>query len=84
MVLCLAVILGLAVPVVTWRDPADGRPLPRIVAITIPILAGGLCYGIGSVILRALGLPVLAKPKKGSSDRAEDADGPPSEGQARG
>jgi len=73
MLVCLAVIGGgVALYVVTWRDADSGRPLPRTVAILIPLLAGGLCYGIGTTILRILGLPVYVKPEKESSDGSQD------------
>ena len=72
-VLSLAVIFGLAVPLVTWRDP-DGDPLPKGVAILLPILAGALCYGIGSAVLGFFGLPVLTKSKK-PADQSEEAGG---------
>ena len=58
-------------PIVTWRDPDSGRPLTRSVAIALPLVAGALCFGMGSTILKVLGLAVWAKLKKGSSDRAE-------------
>jgi hypothetical protein len=75
--LSVAVIVTLAVPLVTWRDPDSGRPLPRMVAILAPFLAGALCYGLGAAILRILGLPVSARSRKDSSDRPGDGDAPP-------
>jgi hypothetical protein len=75
--LSVAVIVTLAVPLVTWRDPDSGRPLPRMVAILAPFLAGALCYGIGAALLRVLGLPIWARSRKDSSDRQGDGDAPP-------
>jgi hypothetical protein len=75
--LSVAVIVGLAVPLVRWRSPDSGRPLPRMVAILAPLLAGALCYGIGAAMLRILGLPVWARSRKDSSDRPGDGDAPP-------
>jgi hypothetical protein len=66
MLVSLAVIVAVAIPVVTWRDPEDGRPLPRTVAILTPILAGAFCYGIGTAILKLLGLPALVRSKEPS------------------
>jgi hypothetical protein len=73
MVVCLAVIAGVAVYVVTWRDADSGRALPKKVAIVVPLLAGALCYGIGTTILKVLGLPVLVKSEKESSGHPEDS-----------
>jgi hypothetical protein len=67
-----AVILVSAVPIVSWRDPASKLPLPRSVAIAVPLVVGAFCFGIGSAILKVLGLPVWAKPKKDPSDEAEE------------
>jgi hypothetical protein len=78
-VLCVAVIFVVAVPVVMWRDPTSGHPLPRMVAIAVPVLAGGLCYGIGSLLLRLLGIPIMVAPKEDDSGRSEPADGPPAD-----
>jgi hypothetical protein len=59
--LSLAVIFGVALPIVGWRDPETGQPLPRMVAIVAPVLIGAAVHGIGSFFLRMLGLPVWAK-----------------------
>jgi len=69
--LSAAVIFGSAVPIVSWRDPDSQLPLPRSVAIAVPFLLGALCFGIGSAILKVLGLTVWAKPKKDSSNRTD-------------
>jgi hypothetical protein len=74
MVLSLAVIFGLAVPLVRWRHPETGQPLPRSVAIFVPVLAGALCYGIGSVILRLLGLPLSLQSQKDPPDEQGGGD----------
>ena len=71
MVVCLAVIGGVAFYLVTWRDPETGLALPQKVAIFVPLLAGAVCYGIGAAILKVLGLPVLIKPENQSEDRDE-------------
>jgi len=60
--LSVAVIVAVAVPIVRWRDPADGLPLPRFLAILSPLLIGAAVHGIGSLLLRILGLPVWSKP----------------------
>jgi hypothetical protein len=56
--LCVVVILGGAIPVVMWRDD-QGRGLPRRLAIALPVVAGAVCYGIGAVVLRILGISIL-------------------------
>jgi hypothetical protein len=60
--LCVVVIFGLAIPVVRWRDPATGEPLPRMVAVVIPVLAGALCYGLGAGICKLLGVTLVKPP----------------------
>jgi hypothetical protein len=70
--LSAAVILISAVPIVSWRDPDSKLPLPRSVAIAVPFVIGASCFGIGSMILKALGLTVWAKPRKDSSDGTEE------------
>jgi hypothetical protein len=52
-------VLVVAIPIVQWRD------------IALPILIGGACHGIGSVILRIIGLPVWTKPEKDESNGPE-------------
>jgi hypothetical protein len=65
--LSFAVMMGVAVQMVMWRDSA-GRPLPRLVAIMSPLLIGALFHGIGSGMLWLAGLPVLSRPKKDDLD----------------
>jgi len=67
--LSTAVILCAAVPLVRWRDPDAGRPLPRVVAIAAPFLAGAACYGLGAALLALFGRSVWASPKKPASNR---------------
>jgi hypothetical protein len=69
-VIDLAVLFGVALPVVRWRDPASGLPLPKIVAIFIPFLIVAVFNGIAMVGLKLLGIPVLRGPDK-TSDRAQ-------------
>jgi hypothetical protein len=64
--LCTAVMFCAAVPIVRWRDPDTGRPLPRVVAIGAPFLLGAACYGLGVALLALLGKSVWANPKKPS------------------
>jgi hypothetical protein len=84
MIVCLGVIFGSALPVVRWRDPATGQPLPREIAIALPVLAGALCFGIGTVILRLVGLPVLVRREKGPPGPTDDVGGPPGDEQPPG
>jgi hypothetical protein len=69
--LSVAVIFGSAVPIVTWRDPETGLPIPRMLAIAAPFLAGGLCYAVGAAILRLLGLPLFKKTPDSNGSDAE-------------
>jgi hypothetical protein len=62
--LTVVVIFGVALPIVQWRDPATGRPLPRAVAIFSPFLIGAAFHGIASVFLRLIGLRVWSKREK--------------------
>jgi hypothetical protein len=59
--LSVAVICGLAVPIVQWRDAVTGEPLPRDVAVLAPVLIGGAFHGVGTVLLRLVGLRVWSK-----------------------
>jgi len=59
--LSVAVIFGSAVPIVTWRDPDSGLPMPRMLAIAAPLLAGALCYAVGVGILKVLGVRIVQK-----------------------
>jgi hypothetical protein len=54
--LTVAIIFGLAVPIVQWRNPATGRPLPRSVAIFSPVLIGAAFHAICSGLLRLVGI----------------------------
>jgi hypothetical protein len=60
--LTLVVILGVALPVVRWRDPATGEPLPRTLAILAPFLIGAVFHGICAGLLRLVGLRLWVKP----------------------
>ena len=59
----VAVIFAVAIPLVRWRDPEDGLPLPRTIAILSPLLIGAAVHGIGSLLLRMVGLPVWSNQK---------------------
>jgi hypothetical protein len=61
--LTFVVILGVALPIVGWREPETGQPLPRSVAIFTPFLIGAVVYGIGSLLLRLIGLRVWSTEK---------------------
>jgi hypothetical protein len=70
-VVSVIVVFGAALPIVQWRDPETGQPLPRLVAIVSPLLIGALFHGIASVILRLIGLPVWATEKQDETDGPE-------------
>jgi hypothetical protein len=59
--LTVAVIFGVALPIAHWRDPATGQPLPRDEAILAPFLIGAAFHGIGTVLLRLVGLRIWSK-----------------------
>jgi hypothetical protein len=68
--LSIAVIFIVALPVVRWRDQA-GRPLPRMIAIVLPVLIGAIFHAIGTAILWLFGLRVLKEPTKEESEWRE-------------
>jgi len=70
MAVSVAVIGGVALPSVMWRD-ASGHRIPKQIVILIPILAGALCFGLGSVLLNIFGLRVSAKPPSRARDSGE-------------
>ena len=69
--LTVAVIFGLAIPIVLWRDPETGQPLPRMVAIFTPFLIGAAFQGICTVLLRLVGLRVWSTSEKDDSTSPE-------------
>jgi hypothetical protein len=71
MVLSVAVIGGVALVLVRWRDPETGQPLPRMVAIFTPVIAGALVHAAGAAILKFIGLPIMVKPETDDAGRAE-------------
>jgi hypothetical protein len=62
--LTVAVIFGVAIPIVRWRDPVTGESLPRIVAIIAPLLIGAAVNGIATLLLKLVGLPIWSKQPK--------------------
>jgi len=69
--LSVAVIFGLAVPIVRWRDAATGQPLPREAAILAPVLIGAAFHGVGTFLLRLAGLRVWSKSETDESRSPE-------------
>jgi hypothetical protein len=57
--LTLAVIVGVAIPIVR-----SGPPLPQEAAICAPFIIGAFFFGISSALLRLVGLRVWSKPEK--------------------
>jgi hypothetical protein len=74
--LSVAVIVGVAVPIAHWRDPATGQPPPRMVAILAPILIGAAFHGMGTFLLRLVGLRTWSKPETGAPPRSRGPDDP--------
>jgi hypothetical protein len=62
--LTTAVILGVALPVVRWSDPATGQPLPRLVAVLAPFLVGACFHGVCAALLRLVGLRIWSRSGK--------------------
>jgi hypothetical protein len=56
--LSVAVVFAVAVPIVRWREPATGQPMPRFVAIISPVLIGATIQAVVSLFLRFLGFPI--------------------------
>jgi hypothetical protein len=76
--LAVAVILGSALPVVLWGPQVVGMDLPRVVAIATPFLLGALVFGMGLLLLRAVGLRAYVEGQGGQDSRAgDDAPRPP-------
>lgn len=67
----VAIIFVVAVPLVRWRDPETGQPVPRMVAVFTPFLVGGAFHGIVSAVLRLIGLPVWIPPESERTDSDE-------------
>ena len=61
MLLSVAVIFGVALPIVRWSDPVTGHQLPHKVTIIAPVLIGAAFYGIGTLLLRLVGLRIWTK-----------------------
>jgi hypothetical protein len=70
--LTVALIFGLAIPIVQWRDPQTREPLPRTVAIFAPLLIGALFHGLGTIVLRCVGLRVFSQSEKDDPTSAEE------------
>jgi hypothetical protein len=64
--LTVAVVFGVAIPIVRWRDPMTGQPLPRTVAIISPLLIGAAVHAIASLLLRVIGVRVWSIQEKGA------------------
>jgi hypothetical protein len=71
--LSAAVIIGVAFPIMRWRHPATGQPLPRFVAVVAPVLIGAAVHGIGTLLLKLIGLRVWSKGDAGAPKKAEPA-----------
>ena len=70
--LSVAVIFVVAIPIVRWRDAETGRPLPRTIAIFTPLLIGAAFNGIGTVLLRVVGLRIWSKSETDESSSPKE------------
>ena len=68
MLLSVAVIFGVAIPIVQWRDAETGQPLPRMVAIFTPLIIGAFFNAIGIGLLRLVGVRIWSGPEQDDSD----------------
>jgi hypothetical protein len=73
--LTVAVIFGTALPIVQWRDPETGRPLPRMIAIFTPFLIGAAFNGICAGLLRLVGIRVWSGSDNDESLSSDEGDG---------
>lgn len=71
---CLITVVSVAVTfavhflTATWRDADSRDPMPTEMAIRLPVVAGALCFGLGSALLNMLGLRASVKPEQESSE----------------
>lgn len=70
--LSLAVVLGTAIPIVRWRDPDTGQPLPRMVAISAPVILGAIFHAVCAGLLRLFGLRTWTTPEAESFSLEDD------------
>jgi hypothetical protein len=69
--LTLAVIFGVALPIMRWRDPQTGLSLQGDSAIYAPLVVGAIFHGIGTGLLRLMGLRIWSKTDKDDSASSE-------------
>ena len=62
MVLSLAVIVGVGIYMVRWRDSESGHRLRTEHVVWASLLIGASFFGISSVVLRLVGLRVWSEP----------------------
>jgi hypothetical protein len=79
MLVTLVVIFGTAVPIVMWRDPETGRPLPRMVAVFTPLLIGAAFHASLDGILRLVGVLRRAATNPRTRSELHDDTSPPAE-----
>jgi hypothetical protein len=72
LLLTLVVILGTALPIVQWRDPKTGTPLPRMIAIFLPFVLGAAFHGSVDAILRLIGVATRKKRPRDVQDQSSD------------
>ena len=59
--LSVIIIFGSALPIVQWRNPETGQPLPKLVAVVCPVLIGAVFHSVASAIFSLIGFPVLTQ-----------------------
>jgi hypothetical protein len=68
----IAVIFGVAIPIVHWRDPDTKQPIPREAVIAAPFVIGAVFHGIGILLLRLVGLRIWSKSDTEDSSSSEE------------
>jgi hypothetical protein len=56
---------------VRWRDPTTGQALPRLVAIFAPVLIGATFHGVGTFLLKWIGLPAWATREREAEKKSD-------------
>ena len=82
LVLTFLVICGTALPIVQWRDPETGQPLPRMIAIFAPFLVAAAFYAAIAGILNLLGVRTSRKGEPLKMDEPARASDKPREAES--
>jgi hypothetical protein len=67
--LSVAVTFGVAIPILRLPGALTGKPLP--IAVFAPVLVGAVFHGVGTLLLRLVGLRVWSKSETDESRSPE-------------